>query len=156
MLQSQDCLGWDCFVEGCITVLLLECICPLFLQWTPQRSLEKLGVQFLKTLLNLTHKQWIFCNVEIHHKIDGLTQGQHMDIFSWIWTQWKLYHWISSHVIATSSIKFSRSGKHGDDTMATLDCNYGISTQRRQPCLHQSFHTRQPLNIQQTNWQYTT
>jgi hypothetical protein len=40
MLQSQDCLGWDCFVEGCITVLLLECIRPLFLQWTPQRSLE--------------------------------------------------------------------------------------------------------------------
>jgi hypothetical protein len=35
MLQSQDCLGWDCFVEGRIAVLFLECIHPLFLQWTP-------------------------------------------------------------------------------------------------------------------------
>ena len=86
MLQSQDCLGWDCFVEGHITVLLLECIHPLFLQWTPQKSLETSGGRFLKTLLNLTHKQWIFCNAKIHHKIDGLTQGHHMDIFSLIQT----------------------------------------------------------------------
>jgi hypothetical protein len=35
MLQSQDCLGWDCFIEGRITVLLLEFIRSLFLQWTP-------------------------------------------------------------------------------------------------------------------------
>jgi hypothetical protein len=86
MLQSQDCLGWDCFVEGRITVLLLKFIRPLFLQWTQQRSLEKWGVQFFKTLLNLTHKQWIFRNADVHHKIDGLTQEQHMDKFYWIWT----------------------------------------------------------------------
>ncbi len=82
MSQSQDRLGWDCFVEGCISVLLLECIHPLFVQWTPQKSLEKWGAQFLKTLLNLTHKQWIFWNADVHYKIDGLTQEQHMEIFS--------------------------------------------------------------------------
>jgi hypothetical protein len=84
MSQSQDWLGWDCFVEGRISVLLLECIRPLFLQWTPQKSLEKWGIQFLKTLLNLTHKQWIFQNTDVHYKINGLTQEQHMEIFSCI------------------------------------------------------------------------
>jgi hypothetical protein len=87
MSQSQDHLGWDCFVEGCITALLLECIGPLILQWKTQRSLEIWGVQFLKTLLlNLTHKQWIFCNANVHQKIDGLTQEQHLDVFAWIRT----------------------------------------------------------------------
>jgi hypothetical protein len=33
--QSQDWLGWDCFVEGGISLLLLEYIRPLFAQWTP-------------------------------------------------------------------------------------------------------------------------
>ncbi len=57
MSQSRDWLGWDCFVEGWISVLLLECIHPLFVQWTPRKSLEKWGILFLKSLLNLTHKQ---------------------------------------------------------------------------------------------------
>ncbi len=86
MSQSQDRLGWDCFVEGLITVLFLECICRLFLQCTPQKSLEKWGVSFLKSLLNLTHKQWIFRNAGVHHKIDGLTQEQHMEVLSCIQT----------------------------------------------------------------------
>jgi hypothetical protein len=84
MSQSQDRLRWDCFVEGRISALLLECIRPLFVQWTPQKSLEKWGTQILKTLLNLTHKQWIFRNADVHYKINGLTQEQHMEIFSCI------------------------------------------------------------------------
>jgi hypothetical protein len=82
MSQSQDWLGWDCFVEGQILVLILKCIHPLFVQWTPRKSLEKWGILFLKLLLNLTHKQWIFWNADVHHKIDGLTQEQHMELFS--------------------------------------------------------------------------
>ncbi len=83
--QSQDWLGWDCFVEGQILVLLLECIRPLFVQWIPRKSLEKWEILFLKSLLNLTHKQWIFWNADVHHKIDGLMQQQHMELFSCIW-----------------------------------------------------------------------
>jgi hypothetical protein len=82
MFQYQDRLGWDCIIEGQILVLLLDCIRPLFIQWTPQKSLEKWGILFLKSLLNLTHKQWIFWNTDIHHKIDGLMQEQHMELFS--------------------------------------------------------------------------
>jgi hypothetical protein len=82
--QSQDRLGWDCFVGGHITVLFLECIYLLFLHWTPQKSLEKWGVRFLKSLLNLTHKQWIFWNADVHLKINGLTQEQHMEVLSHI------------------------------------------------------------------------
>ncbi len=35
------------------------------------------GVSFLKALLGVTHKQWLFRNADVHHKIDGLTTHQH-------------------------------------------------------------------------------
>jgi hypothetical protein len=35
MSHSQDRLGWDCFVEVRISILLLECICPFLHQWSP-------------------------------------------------------------------------------------------------------------------------
>jgi hypothetical protein len=82
MAQAQDRLGWDCFVEGRITTLLLECIRPSFVLWHPRRSLERWGVQFLKFLLSLTHKQWIYRNTDVHFKIDGLTHEEHLAVFS--------------------------------------------------------------------------
>jgi hypothetical protein len=42
--QSQDRLGWDCFVKGRITTLLLDCIQPSFVLWHPRRLLERWGV----------------------------------------------------------------------------------------------------------------
>jgi hypothetical protein len=102
MSQSQDQLRWDCFVEGCISVLLLECIRPLFVQWTPQKSLEKWGIQILKALLNLTHKQWIFRNTDVHYKIDGLTQEQHWRFSHAYKAKWRLLCWAYFHAIVLS------------------------------------------------------
>ncbi len=82
MSQSQDRLDWDYFVKGGISILLLECIHPFLHQWLPQRSVEKWGITFLKSLINLMHKQWIFWNTNIHHKIDGLTTNQLLDLFT--------------------------------------------------------------------------
>ncbi len=75
--QTQDRLGWDCFIEARIPTLLLKTIQPFLHQWSPWKLLIKWGISFLKTLLNLTHKQWIFCNADVHHKIDGLISAQH-------------------------------------------------------------------------------
>ncbi len=75
--QTQDCVGWDCFVEARIPTLLLDTIQPFLHQWSPRKSLIKWGISFLKTLMNLTHKQWIFRNADVHHKIDELTSAQH-------------------------------------------------------------------------------
>ena len=32
---------------------------------------------FIQRLLELTHRQWIYRNREIHHKIEGMTMAQH-------------------------------------------------------------------------------
>ncbi len=84
MSQSQDCLGCNSFVDGCISILLLDSIRPFLHQWSPQNSMEKWGITLIKALLSLTHKQWIFRNTDVHHKINGLMDAQHNDILAWI------------------------------------------------------------------------
>ncbi len=40
---------------------------------SPRKSVEKWGVGFIKLLISLTHKQWIYRNSNVHHRIEGLT-----------------------------------------------------------------------------------
>jgi hypothetical protein len=77
LARIQDWLGWDCFVEGCIPVLPIETVRPFLHDWSPQKSIVRWGVAFIKSLLSVTHKQWLFRNADVHHKIDGLTTHQH-------------------------------------------------------------------------------
>ncbi len=84
MSQSHDHLGWDSFFNGCILILLLDSIHPFLHQLSPWISIKKWGITFIKALLSSTHKQWIFRNLDVHHKVDGLTDAQHNDIFAWI------------------------------------------------------------------------
>ncbi len=65
MAQSHDQLGWDSFVEGCITILWLEVIRPYLQQRSPCKSIEEWGVGFINSLLSLTHKHWIFQNSNV-------------------------------------------------------------------------------------------
>jgi hypothetical protein len=46
--------------------------------------LDKWGVEFIKALINISHKQWqwIFRNSDVHHVIDRLTSCQHTALFS--------------------------------------------------------------------------
>ena len=34
-------------------------------------------VSLIKTLLSITHHQWLFRNVDVHHRFDGLTMHGH-------------------------------------------------------------------------------
>jgi len=64
-------------VEGRISTLLLEAVKP-FLTQNRRRSIDRWGCGFVETLINITHKQWLFQNSKKHHKVaDGLTVEQH-------------------------------------------------------------------------------
>ena len=78
----QDRLGWDNFIEGRI--------CTVFLTYITQelggrrRCLRpaRWCMLFVKQLLQLTHKQWLFRNSHVHYKkLDGLTPAEHEKIF---------------------------------------------------------------------------
>ena len=38
---------------------------------------HKVGVSFIKTLLSVMHRQWLFRNADVHHSFDGLTMHGH-------------------------------------------------------------------------------
>jgi hypothetical protein len=58
LARIQDQLGWDCFVEGRIPILLIKTVCPFLHDWSPRRHIVRWGVAFIKSLLSVTHKQY--------------------------------------------------------------------------------------------------
>jgi hypothetical protein len=77
LARVQDWLGWDCFVKGQIPTLLIKTVQPFLHNLSTQKSMMTWGVSFLKALLGVTHKQWLFRNADVHHRIDGLATYQH-------------------------------------------------------------------------------
>ena len=74
LAMIHDELGWDCFLEGRISVALLDAV---GLSLPSRKSITKWGVSFIKTLLSATHQQWLFRNADVHHRFDGLTMHGH-------------------------------------------------------------------------------
>ncbi len=68
-----DNLGWDCFVEGRILYVLIETVKPMLCRYIPKGSVELWGARFIKSLLSITHKQWLYRNRDVHRAIDGLS-----------------------------------------------------------------------------------
>ncbi len=82
LAQTQDLLGWDCFIEGQIPSILIKTIKPQLHQYSPWKSIDKWGVKLVKSLINITHKQWIYRNADVYHVINGLTSNQHTILFA--------------------------------------------------------------------------
>ena len=61
---------------------MIETIKPQLHQYSPWKSIDKWGVKLVKSLINITHNQWIYRNVDVHHVIDGLTSNQHTILFA--------------------------------------------------------------------------
>ncbi len=81
--EATDWLQWDCFLEGRISPCWIRLMKPVFLQACLRLPPEKWGQQFIKYLLQITHKQWIFQNSGVHCKgFNGLTQAAHNKIFN--------------------------------------------------------------------------
>ena len=77
----QDRLGWDCFVEGRICKLFLQVMKPC-LREVGRRSVDQWGRDFVKSLLHLTHKQWLFRNARKHIRLmDGMTEAEHLEVY---------------------------------------------------------------------------
>ncbi len=75
-----DTLGWDCFVEGRIPYVLIETVKPMLRRYMPKGSVELWGAKFIKSLVSITHKQWLYRNSDVHHAIDGLSARQHQEL----------------------------------------------------------------------------
>jgi hypothetical protein len=69
-------LGWDCLVEGRIPKILIDTVQPMLHQYNPRGSVDLWGAKFIKSLISITHKQWLYRNSNVHHVIDGLSSRQ--------------------------------------------------------------------------------
>jgi hypothetical protein len=85
-LASEDAsltLGWDNFLEGRISkkliALQVEYISRAQSRWCPQTWCKF----FVQHLLNITHRQWLYCNAKIHlRKLEGKTASDHNTVVS--------------------------------------------------------------------------
>ncbi len=77
---SIDKLGWDCFVEGCIPISLINVIKPIFCCCTSRGSVKIWVTKFIKGLIGLTHKQWLYRNNNVHYVSEGLKLRQHKEL----------------------------------------------------------------------------
>ncbi len=75
-------LGWDCFVEGWLPYSLITVIKPMFNWYKPRGSIEIWGTKFIKSLISLTHKQWLYRKCDMHYISNRLTSRQHNELTS--------------------------------------------------------------------------
>ena len=73
-------LGWDCFVEGRLPISLIDLIRPILRRYKPRGSVNFWGIKFIRGLIRLTHKQWLYRNNDVHYVSDGLTLKQHEEL----------------------------------------------------------------------------
>ncbi len=80
--STIDKLGWDCFVEGRILQVLVYAVKPMLCRYIPRGSVELWGAKFIKSLISITHKQWLYRNSDVHHIIDGLSSWQQQELMA--------------------------------------------------------------------------
>jgi hypothetical protein len=78
--SAVDNLGWNCFVEGRIPQVLIGVVKPMLRRYIPRGSVELWGAKFIKSLLSITHKQWLYRISVVHHVIDGLSSRQQQEL----------------------------------------------------------------------------
>ena len=76
MARAQDSIGWRRFMEGmvCKEIRAIECT---HSSVTGLRcNTERWGGELVTRLLEVTHGQWLYCNVQIHDRITGTLATQ--------------------------------------------------------------------------------
>jgi hypothetical protein len=87
---DTDALGWDSFIAGRIAkewgkVSVIE-----HRRMGTGFQEEKWGATLVDKLLQLTHRQWILRNTEIHYNLpDGFFLSQHEDVFNHALNLWQ-------------------------------------------------------------------
>ena len=77
LAKYHDRLGWDCLLEGRICRLWVDAQDMRVQELNLRRSAESWAKGFIRRLLLTTHRQWIFRNSAVHHKVEGLTLLEH-------------------------------------------------------------------------------
>jgi hypothetical protein len=49
-------------------------------QYIPRGSVELWGTKFIKSLMSITHKEWLCRNSDVHHVINGLSLQQQQEL----------------------------------------------------------------------------
>jgi hypothetical protein len=75
-------LGWDCFIEGRIPYLLIKRVQPMLRRDNPRGSVDLWGSRFIKSLISIMHKQWLYRNSNVHQESKGLNAKQHQELTS--------------------------------------------------------------------------
>jgi hypothetical protein len=60
-------------VEGRIPSILIEAIKQMLQGYNSRGFVELWGVRLIKSLLSITHKQWLYRNNDVRHVSNGLT-----------------------------------------------------------------------------------
>ena len=73
LAESQDRLGWDYFVESRISREFLPVIEQSLSARKSQQTATNWCQKLVGHLLQITHKQWVFRNSQVHKKFQGCT-----------------------------------------------------------------------------------
>jgi hypothetical protein len=70
------------FVKGRISQVLIDAVKPMLCGYIPRGSVGLWGTKFIKSLISITHKQWLYRNSNVHHDIDGLSSQQQQELMA--------------------------------------------------------------------------
>jgi hypothetical protein len=72
MARAQDAIGWRGFMEGMICEEIWA-IKKTYTAFSGSRtSAEKWTRELITKLLEVTHGQWLYCNIQVHNKVSGM------------------------------------------------------------------------------------
>jgi len=66
--------------RGRIPQVLIGVVKPMLRCYISRGSVELWGAKFIKSLISITHKQWLYRNSDVHHVIDGLSSPQQQEL----------------------------------------------------------------------------
>ena len=76
MANAQDSIGWRRFMEGMVSKEMRNIQrthASISGMW---HNTKRWGVELVTCLLEVTHGQWLYCNVQVHDRITGTLATQ--------------------------------------------------------------------------------
>jgi hypothetical protein len=76
MARVQDSIGWQRFMEGMVCKEIRAIQCTPSSVTGQQCNTERWGRELVTSLLEVTHGQWLYCNVQVHNRTMGTLSTQ--------------------------------------------------------------------------------
>jgi hypothetical protein len=79
--MEHDTLGWDNFLEGRVSGKLFQIMHESLCAAQSFMRIRTWAKHFLRHLISITHRQWLFRNAKLHlRKLEGKTEQEHRQI----------------------------------------------------------------------------